>query len=442
MKKVYINEPDFSIDSLISKIQEGAKRHRGISTTGTTRVNTLKPLAFRPEFQRNSDDCYQVNELLQFHDRAFLQNAYQAILKRAPDVSGFTAFIEKLRAGRLYKIDILARLRYSSEGRAKKVRVRGLLIPAVLSQLGHLPVFGYLVRFAVGLVRLPSMIGSQQQFQAVVMAQQQQIADYADRISVDLLNHVKEESEALAQLTLQWQRVTRLLEETRQYSPGLQRDLDAFYVSFQDQFRGNREEIKKRLSVYLPLIRGTTIGSASMPILDVGCGRGEWLELLQQEGLEASGVEANRLLVRLCTERRFKVIEDDLMHYLGGLPDASLGAVTGFHVIEHLPFGTLIRLLDEAVRVLKPHGMVIFETPNPQNILVGSCSFYLDPTHYHPLPSPLMRFLIESKGLSGVQIINLNPMDATRLSGDSDVVKLFNDYLHGPMDYAVLGWKP
>jgi len=272
------------------------------------------------------------------------------------------------------------------------------------------------------------------------------------------LGRIKELERTLFQLKtnliLQERRITLLLEEARKRLPepfdqqqlqvladeGKHR-LDALYVSFEDQFRGTRADIKERLRVYLPVLREAGIGTEQMPILDIGCGRGEWLELLRDEGLLARGVDINRILIAKCREHGFEVSEGDAIASLRCLPDARVGAVTGFHLIEHLPFDILITLLDETVRVLKPGGVAIFETPNPQNIVVGSCTFYLDPTHRNPIPSPMVQFLAEARGLCRVEIWNLHPFpEAWKVSG-SELAARFNDFFYGPRDYAVLGWK-
>jgi ubiquinone/menaquinone biosynthesis C-methylase UbiE len=220
--------------------------------------------------------------------------------------------------------------------------------------------------------------------------------------------------------------------------------LDAFYVAFEDQFRGNREDILDRLKVYLPLIQEAKIGTPLTPILDVGCGRGEWLELLQKSGYTARGIDINRVMLEQCQSRDLEVIEADVITYLQSLPDASLGAVTGFHIIEHLPFTMLIKLFDESVRVLKPGGLVIFETPNPDNLLVGSNTFYIDPTHRNPLPNLMISFLAESRGLSQVTIMKLHPHPASAMitHSGSDLAERFNEYFYGAQDYAVIGYKP
>ena len=217
--------------------------------------------------------------------------------------------------------------------------------------------------------------------------------------------------------------------------------VDAFYVAFEDQFRGSREEIISRLKVYLPQIAEAKVGKEDSPILDIGCGRGEWLKLLQESGYIARGIDINRTMLEQCRARGLEAIEGDAVAYLESLADASLGAVTGFHIIEHLPFSLLIKLLNEIVRVLQPGGLVIFETPNPQNVLVGSNNFYIDPSHLNPLPSPLSQFLLEHAGLNSVEVINLNPYeDSYKVSG-SELAELFNKYFYGPQDYAVVGHK-
>jgi O-antigen chain-terminating methyltransferase len=215
------------------------------------------------------------------------------------------------------------------------------------------------------------------------------------------------------------------------------------YLTFEDVYRGAREEIRSRQSVYLPLLQEHKIGSPTMPVLDIGCGRGEWLELLRENGLNARGVDTNEAMVEYCRRLDLKVTQADAIEHLRGLEGRSLGAVTVFHVLEHLTFDNVIELLDEALRVLKPGGLVILETPNPANLLVGAHTFYLDPTHQRPLPSGLLRFLVEARGFCDVSVKELNPPDpSVRLPEDGSIIaRRLNDYLYGPQDYAVIGWK-
>ncbi len=219
--------------------------------------------------------------------------------------------------------------------------------------------------------------------------------------------------------------------------------LDAFYAAFEDRFRGTREDIRQRVSVYLPLVRDAGAGTSAAPIVDLGCGRGEWLELLRDQRLEARGIDSNRVMIAICRERELEVVEDDAIEHLQAQKAGSVGAITAMHVIEHLPFAHLIDLFDEALRVLKPGGIVVFETPNPENLLVGACTFYSDPTHQRPLPPEPMRFIAEARGFSDVRILRLHPYPpAAMVQGAAgELQDLINSLLYGPQDYAVVGVK-
>jgi SAM-dependent methyltransferase/molybdopterin converting factor small subunit len=289
-----------------------------------------------------------------------------------------------------------------------------------------------------------------------IQALRDMVVGQVERLGEQLHHQLAERDARLVQqktqLILQESRITILLEEARKRLPEpfsqeqLQvmtaeenRPLEALYVSFEDQFRGTREDIKERCRAYLPLMKEAGLGTDAMPILDLGCGRGEWLELLRETGLQARGLDSNPILVEECRKRELEVVEGDLVAYLRSLPDASVGGVTGFHILEHLPFEILINALDETVRVLQPGGLAIFETPNPQNVLVGSCNFYIDPTHRRPLHSQMMQFLAEARGLCHVKILYLHPSEISPLRENTEVAKRFNEYFYGPMDYAIVG---
>jgi O-antigen chain-terminating methyltransferase len=215
--------------------------------------------------------------------------------------------------------------------------------------------------------------------------------------------------------------------------------LDSLYVAFEDQFRGSRETIKERLKVYLPHLQKL---SHDADVLDVGCGRGEWLELMRDAGIVARGVDSNTAMVEQCRQRGLNVAQGDVIAHLRGLPDASLGLVTGFHIIEHLPLRVFVTLLDETLRVLKVGGLAIFETPNPQNVLVGSYCFYMDPTHRNPMPSAMVKFFAEQRGFAPVTELPLHPYPEAAFLHGSDLAERFSNHFYGPQDYAVLCWKP
>ena len=261
-----------------------------------------------------------------------------------------------------------------------------------------------------------------------------------------------------ASLSIQDRRLAFFIEETRRCLPEptaheqlrtilddeTQHRYDSLYAAFEDVFRGSREEIKGRQAIYLPLLTEHGIGSPAMPLLDLGCGRGEWLELLGEHGFQASGVDRNPAMIECSESKALPIVQGDALGYLRGLPDACLGAVTSFHMVEHLPFDVVLTLVDESLRVLKSGGILILETPNPANLLVGAHTFHLDPTHLKPLPSPMLRFFVEGRGFCDVHVRELHPYpEVVRLQDDgSGVARRLNDYLYGPQDYAVIGRKP
>jgi O-antigen chain-terminating methyltransferase len=255
-----------------------------------------------------------------------------------------------------------------------------------------------------------------------LLQQQAELLQRQEAASRDKDVRLARQERALAQLKTDYHilesRMRFCLEEARRCLPGPlapgqlqhladehEHTLDRLYLSFEDQFRGTREDIKSRLQVYLPRVREIAREGA---VLDVGCGRGEWLELMRDEGLAARGVDVNRIMIEECRQRGLDVVEGDALAYLRQLPAASLAAVTGFHIIEHLPWDIFLTLLDETVRVLKPGGLAIFETPNPENLHVASCTFWSDPTHLKPLYPPTIQFMAEQRGLVNVEIWRLN----------------------------------
>jgi O-antigen chain-terminating methyltransferase len=218
---------------------------------------------------------------------------------------------------------------------------------------------------------------------------------------------------------------------------------DRHYFEFEERFRGTPDDISDRLRVYLPHVRQAAAVTAGAPVLDVGCGRGEWLELLRQEGLAAKGVDNNRTMVAELGARGLQATEADAIEFLRGLEPGSLGAITAFHVIEHLPFEQMLTLFAECWRALQPGGIAIFETPNPENLVVGACNFWCDPTHLRPLPPEPTRFALESRGFRDVAILRLHPAhNAPETNAPEGAFEqAVHDRLYGAQDYALIGYR-
>jgi O-antigen chain-terminating methyltransferase len=215
--------------------------------------------------------------------------------------------------------------------------------------------------------------------------------------------------------------------------------LDSLYEAFEDEYRGSRADIKQRLVPYLDRLKLTGAGQSETPIVDIGCGRGEWLELLKDNGLTAYGIDVNSMMIERNASLGLDARIADLLEHLRSLDDASRSAITAFHVVEHLPFSVVIDFLDEALRVLRSGGMLILETPNPENMRVGATTFYNDPTHRNPIPPEPLRFIVQHRGFSDAEILRLHPAPAEeRLKGKGWDIAHLNALLFGPRDYAIL----
>lgn len=211
------------------------------------------------------------------------------------------------------------------------------------------------------------------------------------------------------------------------------------YRAFEDAFRGDPTLIRKRLTIYLPLVEQVVAGATSeRRALDLGAGRGEWVKLLSENGFDALGIDANPGMVSAAAEAGIKVRQADIFDHLKQTPTGSLAIVTAFHVVEHLPIEVLIALLKEIERVLVPGGLVILETPNPENLSVASHTFRLDPTHQHPLPPQLLSFLAGQAALSANSIFRLNGSASPH--GDALMRGLSAMFQAAP-DYALLATK-
>jgi O-antigen chain-terminating methyltransferase len=182
---------------------------------------------------------------------------------------------------------------------------------------------------------------------------------------------------------------------------------DDFYRAFEEKLRGPRELIKSRQRVYLPFIEPLLSFYKDAKAIDLGCGRGEWLEILKESGFNGHGVDLDHTMLLACHERGLNVVVQDALSALKALPDESQTIVSGFHIAEHIQFSDLRLLIQEALRVLKPAGLLILETPNPENITVGTVDFYIDPTHQKPIPPQLLSFLPEYYGFVKVKVIRL-----------------------------------
>jgi 2-polyprenyl-3-methyl-5-hydroxy-6-metoxy-1,4-benzoquinol methylase len=230
-----------------------------------------------------------------------------------------------------------------------------------------------------------------------------------------------------------------------QFEPApIANDVSELYSRFEAAFRPSDEELVRRFEDYLGTL--SDLRDGTHPLIDVGAGRGEFVELLAAEGIPARGVDLNVDAVEEAQRNGRSVEIADAITYLSGLESESVGAVTAFHLVEHLQPEVVLALLDESLRVLKPGGALIIETPNPTNLNVGAAAFYHDPTHVRPVTPTYLEFLVRDRGFTDVETRFLHPspefaLDAGSTEPDAATRMLLEGArwaLQGPMDYAVI----
>jgi SAM-dependent methyltransferase len=211
-----------------------------------------------------------------------------------------------------------------------------------------------------------------------------------------------------------------------------------FYRAFEDRHRGPRELILTRLKVYLDFVEPLKTLYTVTETLDLGCGRGEWLQLMQSNGFKAKGIDLDSGMLSACRELKLDVYQCDALNYLRGAATESLTVVSAFHLVEHISFDTLRELVEQAHRALKPGGLLILETPNSENLIVGTSSFYLDPTHQRPLPAQLLSFVVEYAGFGRVSTLYLQESPDLATAQKTTLIDVLNGV---SPDYAVVAQK-
>ena len=210
-------------------------------------------------------------------------------------------------------------------------------------------------------------------------------------------------------------------------------DFDSF--RFSERFRGSADSVRSKLQVHVDRFLGQS------PVLDLGCGRGEFLALLAESGTDAIGVESNSELVLQARAQGLNVEAADLFDFLEAREPGSAGGIFSAHVIEHMAPAQLARLVNLAWRVLRPGGVLLFETPNPACLAIFATYFYLDPTHVRPVPAELVTYLLEEAGFTGIEIHGMHAAEE-EFESLKPLPEGFRQQFFGFMDYAVVARKP
>jgi len=467
-----------SIDDIMSRVRDEVARRRNNSDVyGMTLQNIpVETHTFAQSMPRWTPSAprlpvknkYRLSELLAFSDADFIEVAHRAILRRPPDETAFNHYLQVLRGGGAAKIMILKQFLSVTEGQSNRVQIEGLDRPTMLEEWRRKRYIGPIVAWIHALLRLGTLqdrlatseIDSAREIhdlgRLVNEASEyhlQKVAalkiDLVGRVGISEFTELKNELAAMkSRLETAMSSLNDLMTRDEQTSAAF-RALDPFYAAFEDDFRGDRSLVRTRVEPYLALVREVGAGTPEAPVVDIGCGRGEWLELLRDSGLIGQGVEINRVFIDGCRARALAVTEGDAVVGLRAMADCSAGAITAMHVMEHLPFERGIALLDEARRVLRPGGLIILETPNPENLSVGHHWFYMDPTHRKPLRPDSLRWIVEHRGFHEVRIerlffareSNAPSLLPNDVPGASSINMLLES-MRASQDYAIVAKRP
>jgi len=520
--------PEFDLNAVMQRIQNKAACRKPAEIIGFR--NSISAIADRVQSanvstpapivdQRNE---YSLSELMAWQGDSFIFNAYWAILGRAADAYAQTHFLPQLVTGKRSKIELLARLRYSPEGRKRGVQIKGLLPRVLVHLVGRIPILGYVLRLTKSILVLPVAARQVQlridQVDDKIMRLQREISEdlkqkvdtetirafglaveapilRLTRLTSDLKHTLSENADELAdvgrtastkadlhrlaelaqrldnqnernlrelgelrqQLEVQSQKINACLTASMQdialSTPDAvatslggrtvhSHTMDSIYAALEDEFKATGQGSRPEFSEYLPMIKRTIATGLPPYGVDLACGRGEWLEILREHNIEGIGVDLNRVMIEDCRAKGFKVVEQDVLTYLQQMDSESVTIVTAFRLIERLSPEKLLQLFLETPRVLRKGGIAIFETPNPENILVGAHTFYSNPTHTRPFPAILTKFLAEIAGFSNVEVWPLHPFPQDHLlKGDDPVVDFINRNFFAPQDYAIVAKK-
>lgn len=205
-------------------------------------------------------------------------------------------------------------------------------------------------------------------------------------------------------------------------------------LALSERFRGSEEDVRQKLRIYLPYFEGCS------PVADLGCGRGEFLDLFRDAGGSGLGVESNPELAGVVRRKGHETYEGNLFAFLRERAPESIGGIFCAHVIEHMPPEALVKLVSEAFRVLRSGGVLAFETPNPACLAIFATYFYLDPTHVRPVPAEFISYLLEETGFTGIEVLGLHPAE-DEFGELKPLPGGFRQRFFGHLDYGVIARK-
>jgi len=441
----------------------------------------------------------KLNDLLKYDNKAFITVVYKTILMRNPDLEGMNFYISAYKTFEESKVEIIKEILTSAEGKAKGIKVLGLKKALFIVKLKKfIKGIPFLGRFAQWLYTTWNIYDLVVTLQKQVTISRIEIEDIQPRLTSiddintqlsslnDLSNQVqvitnklkmidtfKDEistyHQELMDLSHLYHELNRNYINYRQEVAYLSKKLrlinnelkdiyaickdeagkriakinvDSYkYSAFENLYRGSRNEIKERQRQYVNYIRKAYEKSQGDYLLDVGCGRGEFLELLKEINIPAAGIDINDAMIEECRKYGLNVKVSDIPEYLNNTPNNSLIGISAFQVVEHLPVDYLSEFINLSFQKIKEGGVIILETINPSTLMAMKY-FWMDLSHVRPIPGETLKFLTENAGFRDISIKFSSPVpDQFKLTGDDDNIKKLNEMLFGYQDYTVAGWR-
>ena len=278
-------------------------------------------------------------------------------------------------------------------------------------------------------------------FREIVKAQHTDYLSALERANIDIqkrlwgdLEKIRVDYERLIHSELRLARQRAFISREASTSPPLAPGSPAAgfdYGHFAEKFRGPEEYVRRNQELYKPFFAGC------INVLDIGCGRGEFLETFREIGVPARGIDLGEESVALCRHKGFEADVADLFDYLPAQPDGEFDGIVSSQVVEHLAPEKLPEMIRLCAAKLRRGGVLALETPNPECLAIFSTHFYLDPTHTLPIPPPLLAFYLEEAGFGTIEVHRISPAIES-IPEVGELPEKFRERFFGALDYAIV----
>ena len=408
-----------------------------------------------------------VKDLLKYQEqKEFIEVIYSSILQRKPDEGARINCQKALRERDTTKIQLIYEIANSEEAKRKNIKVAGLKIfywyEGIKAKIFSIPVLGSCIRWIIALIFLKRRMDDiythirnmtyyqqkvQEELASTVNTLQEERARFnyfieevkkqQRAVSEELIKLNAEFKQAKTQTNIETEKINEKITETVTTVTKIQEIImesweekqkrerkriknqerfNQIYVDYKEKLMPiTRENAKNERKIYLDYLLKQLEGAErrSLKIIDVGCGKGEWLELLSDAGFFPVGVDNNPKTINqiLQANKKINIICQDALEFLQEQGEETADVITSFHMIEHMKSDELFDFLDACKRTLRKGGLLLFATPNPRNLLIATEIFYMDFTHRKPIPMELLEFYLQEWGFHILDKISARPLE-------------------------------